>query len=173
MDMQLVIVALAAICAALYAGRAVWRQFQRPDDEPHGCHGCPANRGSDGSPDAGRPMRSGSKRPLRLLALPVLLAALFQGSPVRAHDVNEWLSVGGVLSATGQCQILTRGAGASDVCGGTLPVQPELSVHPTESDEFFFKVGFAGGNGLSADSPFPLAPWAADLQDDVKDIHGR
>lgn len=42
--MQLIIVALAAAGAALYAVRAVWRQFESPDDEPHGCQGCPANR---------------------------------------------------------------------------------------------------------------------------------
>jgi len=43
-DVQLIIVALAAAGAALYAVRAVWRQFESPDDEPHGCQGCPANR---------------------------------------------------------------------------------------------------------------------------------
>lgn len=43
-DVQLVIVTLAAAGAALYAVRAVWRQFLHPDDEPQGCHGCPANR---------------------------------------------------------------------------------------------------------------------------------
>jgi hypothetical protein len=43
MDLQLVIVTLAAALAALYAGRAVWRQFHRSDDEPRGCRGCPAS----------------------------------------------------------------------------------------------------------------------------------
>jgi hypothetical protein len=43
-DPQLVIVALAAGVATVYAVRAVLRQFRRPDDEPGGCHGCPANR---------------------------------------------------------------------------------------------------------------------------------
>jgi hypothetical protein len=95
MDTQFGIVALAAGGATLYAGRAVWRQFQRPDDEPHGCHGCPANRVAGGGAGEGESMTSGNQRLLRLLRLPILLAALIEGSPVRAYDVNEWLSVGG------------------------------------------------------------------------------
>jgi porin len=173
MDMQLVIVAVAAVCAALYAGRTVWRQLRRPDDEPHGCHGCPANRVGGGSASEGESTTSGNERPLRLLTLPILLAALIQGSAVRAYDVNEWLSLGGILSGAGQCQLLTRDAGASDTCRGTLPVQPELSLHPTEADELFVKLGFAAANGLGDVSPFAFAPFAADLQDDVEDVNGR
>jgi porin len=111
--------------------------------------------------------------PPRFLSLPVLLAGLILGSPAQAYDVNGWLSVGGVLAAVGQCQILTGSAGADDACRGALPVQPELSVHPTADDEFFVKLGFAAGNGLNDVSPFTLAPFVADLQDDVEDIHGR
>jgi hypothetical protein len=44
MDIQPVIVAVAAGAAGVYAIRQVLLQFQRPDDEPAGCHGCPANR---------------------------------------------------------------------------------------------------------------------------------
>jgi porin len=44
---------------------------------------------------------------------------------------------------------------------------------PTDKDEIFAKFGFAGGNGLNEKSPFLLAPWAADLEGDVKDINGR
>ena len=44
MDWQLVTVAAAAGAATVYALRHVLLQFQRPDDEPSGCHGCPANR---------------------------------------------------------------------------------------------------------------------------------
>lgn len=43
MDLQLLIVSVAALAAGLYAIRRVALQFQRPDDEPAGCHGCPAN----------------------------------------------------------------------------------------------------------------------------------
>ena len=44
MDGQLVIVAVAAGAATVYAVRGALRQLQRPDDEPGGCRGCPANR---------------------------------------------------------------------------------------------------------------------------------
>ncbi|MBW2274999.1 MAG: hypothetical protein JRG96_17160 [Deltaproteobacteria bacterium] len=54
MDGQLFFVAAAAALAALYAGRAVWRQLHQPDDEPRGCRGCPVNPSSPSSP-AGRP----------------------------------------------------------------------------------------------------------------------
>ena len=43
-DAQLVIVAVAAGAATVYALRRILLQFQRPDDEPAGCHGCPANQ---------------------------------------------------------------------------------------------------------------------------------
>lgn len=56
-------------------------------------------------------------------------------------------------------------------------IQPEASFRPTENDLFSFKLGFGAGNGLKATDPdkpsFALAPWAADLEDDVKDINGR
>ena len=57
---------------------------------------------------------------------------------------------------------------------GAVPVQPQVSVKPTETDEIFFKFGFAAGNGLNNEKHlFTLAPWAADLEDDVKNINGR
>jgi hypothetical protein len=37
-------------------------------------------------------------------------------------------------------------------------------------DHVFVKLGFAAGNGVSPVPPFVLAPWAADLQDGVKNI---
>ena len=44
MDWQLVTVAAAASAATVYALRHVLLQFQRPDDEPIGCQGCPTHR---------------------------------------------------------------------------------------------------------------------------------
>jgi hypothetical protein len=44
MDVQLVIVAVAAGIAAVYSARRVFLQFQRPDDEPIGCQSCLAHR---------------------------------------------------------------------------------------------------------------------------------
>ena len=51
--------------------------------------------------------------------------------------------------------------------------QPEISIALTEQDELFTAIEFAAGNGLNEISPFNLAPWAAPLEDDVKDINGR
>jgi porin len=48
-----------------------------------------------------------------------------------------------------------------------------VSWHPNETDEVFLKLGVAGGDGLNEATPFALAPWAADLQDDLKDVNGR
>lgn len=56
---------------------------------------------------------------------------------------------------------------------GTFLFQPTVSVDPTENDQFFFKCGFAAGNGLAGVSPFNLSLWATDMEDDVRDINGR
>ena len=110
--------------------------------------------------------------PFRALArLPLLLALLGSGSSAQAYEVADWLSIGGVVAAGGQCQLLT---GAEDeACRVALPIQTEASLRPNESDELFLKLGLAAGNGLNASSPFALSPWAADLRDDVTDINGR
>ena len=94
-------------------------------------------------------------------------------APVHAYDVNERFSVGGVMAGVYQCQRLSEKAGADNECDYALPLQPELSFRPTDRDEFFVKAGFANGNGLNGKSPFMLAPWAAWLHDDVKDINGN
>lgn len=90
--------------------------------------------------------------------------------PCLAYDVNDKLSVGGTLALAGQCQELSD-TDADDKCKRALPFQPEVSFRPTEASEIFFKLGFADANGLNRNSPFVLSPWAADLNDDVKDIN--
>jgi porin len=90
-----------------------------------------------------------------------------------AYEVNDSLSLGGVLAGTIQCQSLSDAPGFSNTCEPAVPFQPEVSYRPTVSDEVFFKLGFAAGNGLNGDSPFVIPPWAADLEDDVKNINGR
>lgn len=100
------------------------------------------------------------------------LVLMMLGAPVPAHDVNEHFSIGGVIAASGQCQELSHKAGADNECDHALPAQPEVSLRPTDSDEFSARAGFARGNGLNDRSPFVLAPWAADLHDDVKNING-
>ena len=107
---------------------------------------------------------------IRILGTGSVLMVL--GAPVTAYDVTDQFSIGGLIAGSMQCQRLSEKAGADNECDYALPLQPEFSFHPTDSDELFVKAGFANGNGLNGKSPFVLAPWAADLHDDVKDING-
>jgi porin len=112
------------------------------------------------------------KRWVRILT--VLHIALFGLTPFSlAYDVNEKLSVGGNAAGVYQYQNLDDNSGAGNVGRGALVFQPEASFTPTEKDELFVKFGFAEGNGLDKVSPFFLRPWAADLEDDVRNISGR
>jgi porin len=130
--------------------------------------------------------------------IPALTAALILGplaaGTALAYDVNDKLSIGGILAAAGQCQNVSatlpaEGFGQAipdtdpqefdgsldafgNECRGGMPIQVEFGFHPTESDQFFVALGWAVDNGLNAVSPWRLAPWAADLEDDVKDING-
>jgi hypothetical protein len=108
--------------------------------------------------------------PIRILGTGPVLMAL--GAQAAAYDVTEQFSIGGVIAGSMQCQRLSGKAGADNECYGALPFQPELSFRPTDSDELFVKAGFAHGNGLNDKSPFVLAPWAAWLHNDVKNING-
>jgi hypothetical protein len=101
------------------------------------------------------------------LALPLWHTA------ARAYDVNDKLSIGGVLATTVQCQELSDAPGFSNTCETSAPLQPEFSFRPTEADEVFFKLGFAAGEGINGNSPFVIAPWAADMEGDLKNINGR
>jgi porin len=107
---------------------------------------------------------------LSTLGAGIVLMAL--GAAAVAYDVNEKFSLGGILAPSMQCQRLSGKAGADNECQGAVPLQPEASFRPTEHDEMFVKFGFANGNGLNDEAPFVLAPWAADLHDDVKNING-
>lgn len=98
----------------------------------------------------------------------------FPGAPwVQAFEVGDHVNIGGLAAGAVQCQALNEGAGKSDACRGALPLRPHLSFQPTEQDKLYTEFGFAAGNGLNKISPFQLAPWAADLEDDVEDINGR
>ena len=106
--------------------------------------------------------------------LVILQVAFFGLTPfILAYDVNEKLTIGGNAAGVYQYQDLSDNSVAGDVGRGALVFQPEASFTPTEKDEFFVKFGFAEGNGLDKVSPFFLLPWAADLEDDVRNINGR
>jgi predicted small secreted protein len=90
-----------------------------------------------------------------------------------AAEINEKLSIGGVMVGAYQYQDVDDSAGTDNDGDGAFVFQPEISYTPTKKDEIFVKFGFASGNGLNEVSPFVLAPWAATMEDDVKDINGR
>jgi porin len=90
------------------------------------------------------------------------------------YDITDKFSIGGVLA--GAWQYLEVDDDIEDVDDGpkaAVAFQPEMSFRPHENSELFAKFGFAAGNGLNNKSPFALTIWAADLEDDVKDINGR
>jgi hypothetical protein len=110
------------------------------------------------------------------IALPVLLLVLvLKSAPAASYEVTDKLSFGGILAGAYQYQVLGDSSPEYEDNGrGAVPFQLEISYTPTPSNELFAKFGFAAGNGLNdGTSPFYLAPWAATLEDDVKDINGR
>jgi hypothetical protein len=124
-----------------------------------------------------RGLRSGRgvlERAQRLI-LPALFMIMLFGWSLKglAYDVTNKLSIGGVISGAYQYQSVDDLSDVDNAGRGALPIQPEFSFMATERDEIFVKFGFAAGNGLNEKSPFVLASWGADLEDDVKDINGR
>jgi porin len=93
--------------------------------------------------------------------------------PARAYDINQYLSIGGVLAGTMQCQHLSNAPDSSDTCEPAVPFQTGIRIRPTQDEVVFFKLGFAAGNGLNETNPFLIRPWAADLENDVTNINGR
>jgi len=90
----------------------------------------------------------------------------------RSHAVElaDGLEFDGVVAVTVQCQ---QFSGAEDKCRSPAPLQPELNFSANERNHLHVKLGFASGNGLNNNLPVNLSAWAADLEDDVKDINGR
>ncbi len=88
-------------------------------------------------------------------------------------NFGEKFSISGVLAGAYQYQLVSGPHDAKDQGRGAVPIQPEITITLTEVDEILFKFGFAAGNGLNEVTRFNLAPWAAYLEDDVKDINGR
>lgn len=108
-----------------------------------------------------------------LLSISLVLTLLLPLTAVQAYDLNEKFSVAGILAGSIQCQNLSNAPGFSNRCATALPFQTEFSYRPTQRNELYLKLGFAAGNGINGQSPFLIAPWAADLEDDLKDINGR
>lgn len=88
--------------------------------------------------------------------------------------ISDKISLNGIIAGAYQYESAKDRPGAKDFGRGAVPIQLELSITPQKNDEVFLKFGFGAGNGLNTDDhSFALAPWAADLEDDVKDINGR
>jgi hypothetical protein len=112
----------------------------------------------------------------RVLKWPLLLAGIIlcaTTTPLIAYDINDRLVIGGVAAGAWQCQELSEGAGSADACRGALPFRPHLDYRPTASDRLYTEFAFAAGNGLNEVSPFRISPWAADLEDDVKNLNNN
>jgi hypothetical protein len=87
---------------------------------------------------------------------------------------SDKITFGGIIAGAYQFESPSGRPASNDLDRGGVPIQAKLSIKPAEADEIFFKVGFAGGNGLNTEGhAFVLTPWAADLEDDVKNINGR
>jgi porin len=101
--------------------------------------------------------------------LPVCVCGILSGET----QASSQLEVSGLMAATVQHLSSSHSSTNKDETRGAFVFQPEARVKRTERDEFFIKLGFAAGNGIVNFSPFSPAPWAADLEDDVKNINGR
>ncbi|MCG6969114.1 MAG: carbohydrate porin [Gammaproteobacteria bacterium] len=108
----------------------------------------------------------------RLRRMAVALWGLLGYSSAFAEGSGE-VEFTGLMAAMGQHQSLSDTNAGGDTANGAYVFQPEVMVKPTDADEFAVKFGFAANNGLNGYSPFGVAPWAADLEDDVRNINGR
>jgi hypothetical protein len=94
---------------------------------------------------------------------------------VYAADITDWLSISG--TATGVYQWLNKAQGdVENKDRGSAVIDFNVSVKPTENDEFFLRASFAKGSGFhseSANYPFKLNPNADDLFVDLQNINGH
>jgi hypothetical protein len=102
---------------------------------------------------------------------PILALALSDSA--LAYEVNDKLAIDVLVAGAVQCQQVSGDTDNEDACRGGGAIQPAVTFNATEQDQLFIKFGFGLSDGLNAVSPFALAPWAADLEADVKDINGR
>ena len=92
------------------------------------------------------------------------------------YEINDKFSIGGIIAGIGQYQSISDAPEDYESEGrGLVLFEPEISFAPTENDELFVKFGFGVGNGLDGEgqSPYIIAPWGGNVQDDYKNINGR
>lgn len=106
----------------------------------------------------------------------VLLGALtcFFLPCISAHavEINPVLSIQADLAGVYQYQTLSDAPDYDNSGRSAVVFQPAMSVQLTRNDEIQAKLGFSAGNALNDTTPFVQAPWAADLEADVKGING-
>ena len=101
-----------------------------------------------------------------------ILVGFLQATSALGIEITDKLSTEGVLAGVFQYQDLKDAPEFTNTGRGAVSFQPEFNYEPTQKDELFVKLGFADGNALNDVSPFVLRPWAAALEDDVKNING-
>jgi porin len=109
---------------------------------------------------------------ISMLRLLILFALFLIPFSANAYDLNEKLSIEGTL--TGIYQYADVDIEETDNADrGAAVLDLGMNFHPTDADEFQVTLSFAAGNGLNQLNLFSLAPYADDLEDDLKDINGR
>jgi Carbohydrate-selective porin, OprB family len=110
-----------------------------------------------------------------LISFILTIVAFFLWEPHGAAiKITDKFSIGGIMAGAYQYQDVSDVTDFESTGRGALAFQPEISLTPTDNNEIFAKFGFGAGNALNdGTSPFHISPWAANLEDDVKDINGR
>lgn len=60
----------------------------------------------------------------------------------------------------------------NDKAAGAITVRPSIDAALTDRDHLHLTFALTGGNAVNNASPFSLAPWGADLEDDLENING-
>lgn len=92
-------------------------------------------------------------------------------------DITDWLSVSGTATTVYQWLHMTKGYVNEETKDrGSAVIDFNVSLKPTENDEFFLRASFAKGSGFHSESsqyPFVLSPNADDLFVALKNINGH
>ena len=100
---------------------------------------------------------------------------IFQQTSAFAYQINDQLSIGGVAAGLYQYERLADAPGFESEGRAALTCEPEIAYAPTDRDELFAKFGIGAGDGLMGQgrSPFALAPYGGNVEDDYININGR
>ncbi|MEW6067731.1 MAG: carbohydrate porin [Nitrospirota bacterium] len=107
----------------------------------------------------------------KIFAIQILICLMMVASPAFAYDLNEKMSIEGALTGVFQYGAFDV-EGMDDTNKGVAAFDLGVNFHPSEKDEFQVTLSYAAGNALNGISPFSLAPYADDLEDDLQNING-